>query len=102
MRKKRTMKNQTKAAAAKEAHESSEEISKEDEEIRRLIEERRTTPKEDKQRLKEVNTHIRMHQGQKKSEKTERDSTNARIQRYYEHPRNQICLKKSAHHQDKE
>ena len=40
-------------AAAKEI----EEISKEDVEIRRLMEERRSTPKEEKQRLKEVSKH---------------------------------------------
>ena len=42
-------------AAAKET----EKISKEDVEIRRLVEERRNTPKEEKQRLKEVNTCIK-------------------------------------------
>ena len=40
--------------AAKET----EEISKKDVEIRRLIEERRSTPKEEKQRLKEVSKCI--------------------------------------------
>ena len=40
--------------AAKET----EEISKKDAEIRRLIEERRSTPKEEKQRLKEVSKCI--------------------------------------------
>ena len=44
------------AAAAKKTLEFNEVISKEDMEIRRLIEERRTTPKEEKQRLKEVST----------------------------------------------
>ena len=48
-------------AAAKET----EEISKEDVEIRRLIEERRNTPKEEKQRLKEVNKHIENVSGTK-------------------------------------
>ena len=47
------------AVAATKTPESNEEISKEDVGIRRLIEERRTTPKEEKQRLKEVNKHIR-------------------------------------------
>ena len=42
-------------AAAKET----EEISKKDVEIRRLIEERRSTPKEEKQRLKEVSKSIK-------------------------------------------
>ena len=42
-------------AAAKET----EEVSKEDVEIRRLIEERRHTPKEEKQRLKEVSKCIK-------------------------------------------
>ena len=46
--------------AAKET----EEISKKTE-IRRLIEERRSTPKEEKQRLKEVSKCIKMHQRQK-------------------------------------
>ena len=55
------------AAAAKKSHESHEEISKEDVEIRRLIEERRTTPKEEKQRLKEVGKQKMMHQRQKKA-----------------------------------
>ena len=49
-------------AAAKET----EEISKEDVEIRRLIEERRSTPKEEKQRLKEVSKCKKMYQRQKK------------------------------------
>ena len=44
-----------KTAAAKET----EEISKEDIEIRRLIEDRRSTPKEEKQRLKEVSKCIK-------------------------------------------
>ena len=42
-------------AAAKQT----EEVSKEDVEIRRLIEERRNTPKEEKQRLKEVSKCIK-------------------------------------------
>ena len=42
-------------AAAKQT----EEISKEDVEIRRLTEERRNTPKEEKQRLKEVSKCIK-------------------------------------------
>ena len=53
MRKKRTMKKQMKQQQQKR-HESNEEISKEDLEIRRLIEAKRTTPKEEKQRLKDV------------------------------------------------
>ena len=84
-------------AAAKET----EEISKEDVEIRRLIEERRNTPKEEKQRLKEVSKYIKMYQRQK-NEKTARDSTKTRrLQRGEEHPRSQLCKKKSAHY-DKE
>ena len=50
-------------AAAKET----EEISKKDVEIRRLIEEKRSTPKEEKQRLKEVSKCI-----QKKKKKYQR------------------------------
>ena len=41
-------------ADATAAAKGTEEISKEDVEIRRVIEERRNTPKEEKQRLKEV------------------------------------------------
>ena len=47
------------AAAAEQMLGSNEVISKEDMEIRRFIEERRTTPKEGKQRLKEVSKQIR-------------------------------------------
>ena len=50
------------AAAAKET----EEISKEDVEIRRLVEERRNTPKEEKQRLKEVSKQRKNASGTKK------------------------------------
>ena len=56
-------------AAAKET----EEISKEDVEIRRLIEERRSTPKEEKQRLKEVSKCIKNYQRQKKGMKRQQD-----------------------------
>ena len=56
-------------AGAKETHESNEEISKEDVEIRRLIEERRTTPKEEKQRLKEVSKQIKKSSGTRKERK---------------------------------
>ena len=70
------------AAAAKETHESNEEMSQEDVELRRLIEERRTTPKEEK-RLKEVSKQM----GQKKNEKTGRESMNTRrLARDKEHP----------------
>ena len=56
-------------AAAKET----EEVSEEDVEIRRLIEERRNTPKEEKQRLKEVSKYIRKCiRDKKKNEKTAR------------------------------
>ena len=41
------------------AAEETEEISKDDVEIGRFIEERRSTPKEEKQRLKEVNKCIK-------------------------------------------
>ena len=87
-------------AAAKEI----EEISKDDVEIRRLIEQRRNTPKEEKQRLKEVSKRIKKCIRDKKRMKRQQD-----IQRILEdfkggkeHPRNQICKEKSAHHQDKE
>ena len=69
-----------------------EEISKEDVEIRRLIEERRNTPKEEKQRMKEVSKRREMYQGQKKNEKTVRHPTNTgRLPRGKKHLRNQIC-----------
>ena len=70
------MKKQTRLAAARKMLEFHEVVSKEDVEIRRFIEERRTTPIEEKQRLKEVNKQKKKHQGQKKIEKTGRDSTN--------------------------
>ena len=92
-----------------EAHETAaaretEEISKEDVGIRRLIEERRNTPKEEKQRLKEVRKCFKKRiRDKRKNEKTARHPTNTRrFQRSKEHPRNQICKAKSAHHQDKE
>ena len=43
-----------------------EEISKKDVEIRRLTEERRSTPKEEKQRLKEVSKCINLYQREKR------------------------------------
>ena len=47
-------------------------------------------------------TNTKMHQRQEKSKKT-RDSTNTRrLQRNQEHSRNQICNKKSTHHQEEE
>ena len=86
-----------------EADETAAANEIEEMEIRRLIEERRNTPKEEKQRLKEVSKRKKMYQGQKKNEKTARHPTNTRrLQRGREHPRNQICKEKSAHHQDKE
>ena len=57
------------ATAAKKMLESNEVISKEDAEIRRLIEERRTTPKEEKQRLKEVSKQKTNESGTKKVRK---------------------------------
>ena len=54
------------AAAAKETHESNEEISMEDVDIRRFIVERRITPKEEKQRLKEVSKQMKNSSGTKK------------------------------------
>ena len=59
-------------AAAKDT----EEVLKEDVEFQRLIEERRSTPKEEKQRLKEVSKCIKMYQKQKKNEKTARHPKN--------------------------
>ena len=60
------------AAAAEKVLESDEVISKEDMEIRRLIEERRTTPKEEKERLKEVSKQFeKMHQEQKRMKRQE-------------------------------
>ena len=56
-------------AAAKET----EEISKKDVEIRRLIEERRSTPKEEKQRLKEVSKCTRKCIRDKKRLKRQQD-----------------------------
>ena len=56
------------AAAAKET----EEISRKDPEIRRLIEERRCTPKEEKQRLKEVSKCIKKCIRDKKKVKRQR------------------------------
>ena len=81
------------AAAAKKTLESNEEISEEDVEIRRLIEERRTTPKEEKQRLKEVSKQFKKCiKDKKKNEKTGRDSKNIpRLQSDFEYPWNQIC-----------
>ena len=66
-------------------------------EIRRLIEERRrNTPKEEKQRLKEVSKRIKKYQGQKKNEETARHPTNTRrLQMCKEHPSIQICKEKS-------
>ena len=58
-------------AASKET----EEISKEDVEIRRLIKERRNTPKEEKQRLKEV-SKCKKSTRDKKNEKTARHPQN--------------------------
>ena len=51
----------TTSAAAKE----SEEFLDKDAEILRLIEERRSTPKEEKQRLKDLSKRIKMHQRKK-------------------------------------
>ena len=46
---------------------------------------------------------FKKYQRQKKNEKTARHPKNTwRLQRCKEHPRNQICKKRSVHHQDKE
>ena len=89
------------APAAKETHESNEDISKEDVEIRR---EKNHTQRGETTIERSEKANENMHQGQKKkNEKTRRDSTiTRRLQRDEEHPRNQICQKKSAHHQDKD
>ena len=58
------------AAAKEQMLESNEVTSKEDMEIRRLIDERRTTPKEEKQRLKEVSKQILKNASGRKNEKT--------------------------------
>ena len=59
------------SAAAKE----SEEFLDKDAEILRLIEERRSTPKEEKQRLKDLQqTHKKMHQRKKKNEEFSKTS----------------------------
>ena len=72
-------------------------------EIRRLIEARRSTSKVEKQRQKDLRKQIKMHQGQEKSKNTGRDCANTRrLQQDQEHSRNQICKKKSTHHQDNE
>ena len=63
------MKKPGETAAAKEI----EEISKEDVEIRRLIEERRNTPKEEKQRLKEVSKCIKKCVRDRKRMKIQQD-----------------------------
>ena len=57
-------------AAAKET----EELSKENVEVRRFIEERRTTPKEEKQRLKEVTKCLKMYQRQQHERKDSKTS----------------------------
>ena len=54
-------------ATASAAAKVSEGLSIKDAEILRLIEERRNTPKEEKQRLKEVSKCIKMYQRQKNS-----------------------------------
>ena len=59
-------KNDGEEAGETEAAKATEEISKEDVEIRRHIEERRSTPKEEKQRLKEVSKCKKMYQRQKR------------------------------------
>ena len=73
-------------------------------EIQRLIEERRSTPKEEKQRLKEVSKCIK---NVSETNKMKRQQDTRRIFEDFrgvrnEHPRNQICKEESAHHKDKE
>ena len=62
----------TTSAAAKE----SEEFLDKDAEILRLIEERRSTPKEDKQRLKDLSKCIKNASEKKKNEETARHPKN--------------------------
>ena len=62
----------TTSAAAKE----SEEFLDKDAEILRLIEERRSTPKEEKQRLKDLSKSIKNASEKKKNEETARHSKN--------------------------
>ena len=72
-------------------------------EIRRLIEEKRRTPKEEKQRLKEVSKCKKKSIRDKKNETTARHPKNTRrVQRCKKHRWNQICKEESAHHKDKE
>ena len=91
------------AAAAKETHESNEERSKEDVEIRRLIQERRTTPKDEKQLLKEVSKRkkcirdTKMNERQQDIQQILEDFKGVKII-----PGIKSAKKKSAHHQEKE
>ena len=62
----------TTSAAAKE----SEEFLDKDAEILRLIEERRSTPKEEKQRLKDLSKRIKNASEKKKNEETARHPKN--------------------------
>ena len=62
-------------AGATAAANETEEVSKKKVEIRRLIEERRSTPKDEKQRLKEVSKCNKKYQRQK-NEKTARHPKN--------------------------
>ena len=82
-------------------------ILEEDVEIRRLIEESKNTPKEEKQRLKKSESNFFLKVLSKKKQKLNKTARHSndhtrRLQRCKEHPKNQICKEKSAHHQDKE
>ena len=76
-------------ATASAAAKVSEDLSIKDAEILRLIEERRSTPKEEKQRLKEVIKCIKMYQRQK------------RMKTANGYPGNQISKEECTHHKDK-
>ena len=95
--------NNEACATASAAAKVSEDLSIKGAEILRLIEERRSTPKEEKQRLKEVSKSTKMYQRQKKNEKANGYPKNSRkLQRCQQHPRNQICKEESAHYKDEE
>ena len=79
-----------------------DEISRKDAEIRRLIELRRSTPKEEKQRVKELSKSIKKCIRDKKRVKRQQEvqKKSRRLQRCQQHPRNQIGEEESAHYKD--
>ena len=78
-----------------------EDLSIKDAEILTLIEERRSTPKDEKQRLKEVSKCKKVSETKKNEKANGYPKNSWRLKRKTKYPGNQISKEESTHHKDK-